>query len=102
MPAAEEQRTYLVECFWPGVDERQHAAAVERAHAAAVDLRREGAQVEFLGSILVQPDETVFCLFAGRDADVRTASERAALPFERVLEARVAQAATDLVGYGGP
>jgi hypothetical protein len=87
MLGAEETRTYLVECYWPGVDERKVATAVGRAQAAALQLRRQGNEIEFLGSILVHADETVFCLFSGREADVRVASERAGVTFHRVLEA---------------
>jgi thioesterase domain-containing protein len=87
MATAEEPTTYLVECFWPGIDERQHAAAANRAQAAALQLRREGEEIEFLGSILIPGDETVFCFFKGREPDVRGASERAGLPFERLLAA---------------
>jgi hypothetical protein len=83
----DEPRTYLVECFWPGIDEPEHASAADRARAAAVQLRREGDEIEFLGSVLVPADETVFCFFKGREADVRGASERAGLPFERLLTA---------------
>ena len=79
-------RTYLVECYWPAVTEREHAAAAGRARTAAEDARREGDQLEFLGSILIPAEETVFCLFAGREEDVRAASQRAGLPFERILE----------------
>src|SRR5215204_5393189 len=99
MLVADEPRTYLVECFWPGIDERQHAAAADRAQASALQLRREGEEIEFLGSILIPGDETVFCFFKGREPGVWGASERAALPFERVLEARITQATADLVGY---
>jgi hypothetical protein len=87
MLVAEEPRTYLVECFWPGVDEQQHASAAGRARAAALQLRRQGEEIEFLGSILIPGDETVFCFFKGREPDVRGASERAGLPFDRLLAA---------------
>jgi hypothetical protein len=33
----------------------------------------------------VPADETVFCLFDGLEDDVRTVSEHAGVPFERVL-----------------
>jgi hypothetical protein len=37
-----------------------------------------------------------FCLFDGREADVRAASERSGMPFERVLESvRLAATAAD-------
>jgi hypothetical protein len=75
--------TYLVECYWPSVTESAHAAAAERARAAADETT--GA-VQFLGSILIPSEETVFCLFSGRREDVRAASARAELPFERILK----------------
>jgi Protein of unknown function (DUF4242) len=86
MSNSERSRSYLVECYWPGVSEDKLAAAAWRAHEAALALRRHGGDVDYLGSILVPADETVFCLFEGREADVRAASERAGVPFDRVLE----------------
>ena len=86
MSGGDRRKNYLVECYWPGVSEQKLADAVARAHAAASQLRREGGDVEFLSSILVPADETVFCLFAGCEADVTATSERAEIPFERVLE----------------
>ena len=86
MSAGDSSRAYLVECYWPGVNEEKLATAARRAHEAAVELGTSGRDVEFLGSILVPADETVFCLFEGAEADVRAASEQAGMPFERVLE----------------
>jgi Protein of unknown function (DUF4242) len=79
-------RSYLVECYWPGVSAEKFASTAKRVQAAASTLRREGRDVVFLGSILVPADESVFCLFDGVEADVRAASERGGIPFERVLE----------------
>ncbi len=79
-------KSYLVECYWPGISAEQLAAAARRAQQAAVDLRRQGRALRFLGSILVPADEIVFCLFDGAEADVRTVSEQAGVPYERVLE----------------
>jgi hypothetical protein len=78
--------SYLVECYWPGINAETHAGAASRARAAVSELGREGRHLRFVGSILVPLDETVFCLFDGSEADVRAASERAGVPFERVLE----------------
>jgi hypothetical protein len=86
MLVADEPRTYLVECYWPGVDERKVASAVARAQSAALQLRREGNEIEFLGSILIHADETVFLLFRGAEEHVRAASVRSDILFERVLE----------------
>jgi hypothetical protein len=82
----ELRRSYLVECYWPGVCEQALREGARRARQAALELRRQGRNVVFLRSILIPIDETVFCLWGGSEADVRTASERAGMPFERVLE----------------
>ena len=86
MSPGEPTRSYLVESYWPGVSEDALAVAVSRANEAASQLRRKGSDVRFVGSILVPADETVFCLFEGSEPDVRAVSERAGVPFERVLE----------------
>jgi hypothetical protein len=70
-------RTYLVECYWPGVD-------TDAVHAA---LARAGAErdVHCVESILVPEDEIVLCVFEGPSAAaVRDASLRSGLPSERV------------------
>jgi hypothetical protein len=85
MSTGDRSSGYLVECYWPGVGEEVLAAAVERAREAAAELRRQGGEVDLFTSILVPADETVFCLFEGVEADVRAVSERAGVPFERVL-----------------
>jgi len=81
-----EHRSYLVECYWPGVNEEQLAALAGRAEQAARELRARGRELRFLGSILVPTDETVFCFFEGDERDVRAVSKQAGVPFERVLE----------------
>jgi len=83
-----ERRLYLVECYWPGVTEQKLTEAAARARAAAGELRRHGRELQFLCSILVLADETVFCFFDGAEEDVRTASLQAGVRFERVLESR--------------
>jgi hypothetical protein len=78
--------SYLAECYWPGVSDDALAETVARADAAALELRRQGRNVDLRGTILVRSDETVFCLFEGHEADVRAAGELAGVTFERVLE----------------
>jgi hypothetical protein len=80
------QASYLVECYWPGVSAVELAAVAGRAQEAARELRRQGRELRFLSSILIPSDETIFCFFEGDEADVRLASERAGVPYERVLE----------------
>jgi hypothetical protein len=78
---------YLVECYSPGVRRDDVEAAAARADAACERLRAEGRFVEYEGAILVPGDEVVLHLFTSdSEASVRQASERAALPFERILE----------------
>jgi Protein of unknown function (DUF4242) len=76
-------RTYLVECFWPGVSEELLADTTARATTAesAVD------EVSCLETILVPHDEIVFCVFAGPSAErVGDVARHAGLPVERVCE----------------
>ena len=79
---------YLAECYWPGVREQTLADALARAEDAVAELRRRGRDVDLRGTILVGSDETVFCLFAGDEADVRAAGELAGVTFERILATR--------------
>jgi hypothetical protein len=86
MSGTGERRSYLVECYWPGVGERKLGEALRRMRAAMADVRRQGRQVDLVGTILVPTDETVFCVFDGLEEDVRSVSTQAGVPFERVLE----------------
>jgi hypothetical protein len=79
-------KTYLVECFWPGVTPERLIAVAQRAHASAAALRQQGREVLLLGSILVLTDETVFCMFEGAESDVKTVADQAGIRYERVLE----------------
>ena len=84
---AGQARTYLVECYAPGIDRTAVESAGERALAASAELRDEGCGVEYVGALLVPADEAVFYVFASECASaVREASARAAVPFERVVE----------------
>jgi hypothetical protein len=75
----ERMTRQLVECYWPGMSEQKLLSLARRARSAASDVRLEGSEVDFVTSILVRADETVFCLFDGGESDVRTASQRAGL-----------------------
>jgi hypothetical protein len=76
-------RTYLVECYWPGISEAQLANAVAPLAVEAGD----GKHVQWLDSILIPVDETVLCVFRGATAaaidHVCTAT---GLPAERIVE----------------
>ena len=76
-------RTYLVECYWPGVSETRLADAIAR-----LAVEPDGSErVRWLDSILIPADETVLCLCRGATAAaIRGAADQARLPAERVVE----------------
>jgi hypothetical protein len=78
--------SYVAECFWPGVTELDLGALDRRATASAEAASRAGEPVRYLGSILMRVDEVVLCRFAGDAAAVRLVAERAAIPFDRIVE----------------
>jgi hypothetical protein len=76
-------RWHVAECLLPGL-------SLATAEALGRRVRQEiagppGSQVSYLGSLLMPEDEVLLCLFAGPEAEVRAVSERAGLPFERIL-----------------
>ncbi len=85
--SASLSRTYLLECYKPGLERAEVESVIDRALAAAANLREEGRKVEYVGAILVPEDEVVFHVFAAESADtVREASVRASVEYERVVE----------------
>jgi hypothetical protein len=81
-----DETSYVVECFWPGVTELDLGALDRRASASAEEASRAGQPVRYLGSILMLMDEVVLCRFEGGAAAVRLVAERAAIPFDRIVE----------------
>jgi hypothetical protein len=80
-------RTYLLECYKPGLERAEVESATDRAFAATAKLRDEGRRVEYLGAILVPEDEVVFHVFASEsEAVVREAGARSSVQYERVVE----------------
>ncbi len=69
-----------------GVEDADLRALDQRAAAAADDLATSGERVRYLGSMLMRADEVVLCRFEGTEGAVRSAAERAGIPFERILE----------------
>lgn len=77
---------YTARCYWPGVSERQLEHAAARAVLEAATVSQTGSAIADLGSILFEDDELVLCLFdAGSRFAVRTTTERAGIPCERVM-----------------
>jgi hypothetical protein len=79
-------RSFIAECFWPGVTEAEVGALDARALASAGELTEADEPVRYLGSILMREDEVVLCQFEGAADAVRRAAEQAEIPFERIVE----------------
>ena len=96
MPAPEQQRTFLVECSAPDIARIDVEAVGRRAAAAAAQLRGEGHHIEYVRALFVPGDDAVFHVFSADAIDtVREAGERAAIPFERVVESVAVEAEAD-------
>jgi len=76
--------SYLAECYWPDVADADIAALEARIVASL------GDGVRYVGSLLIREDEVVLFQFEGPADEIRAAAERARVPFERLLEATVA------------
>src|SRR5258708_37116313 len=74
----------VAECLLPGVTPAITRALGERVRTELAR-SRSPSPVSFIGSLLMPDDEVVMCLFAGPIAEVRAISERARLPFDRIL-----------------
>ena len=80
---------YLAERYEPGATRERVEADAAKLAAAADRLRADGHLIEFLGSTFMPTDEGVFSRFASVSEElVALAHERAAVPFERIVEAR--------------
>ena len=77
-----DEGCHLAECLVPGMTT---AFAELLGDQVRTELARSRSPVSFLGSLLIPDDEVLLCLFAGPLTEVRALSERAGLPFERVL-----------------
>lgn len=78
---AHETNWQVAECLLPGLTT---AVAAELADRIRAELAL-ASPVSYLGSLLMPDDEVLLCLFTGPAADVRAISERAGLPFERIV-----------------
>jgi Nickel responsive protein SCO4226-like len=81
----DREKSFVVECFWPGVREADLEALDRRVRDVTAELARL-APIRYLGSILMREDEVVFCQFEGKAENVREVAERARIPFERIVE----------------
>ena len=74
---------HVAECLLPGMSRATAEALGRRVRQELAGL--PDRRVTFLGSLLMPEDEVLLCLFAGPEAEVREVSERAGVPFERIL-----------------
>ncbi|HEY7936215.1 MAG TPA: hypothetical protein VID26_03710 [Candidatus Limnocylindrales bacterium] len=89
-------RTFMVECYAPGIQAIDVAADGDRAQAAAEAMRRDGRRIEYVRGLLIPLDEVVFHLFRAQDAGlVREAVSRAAVTCERIVESIVVETGSD-------
>ena len=78
-----QQGWQVAECLLPGLTV---PAAEELAQRVAAELTsRPRSGVRFLGCLLMPGDEVLLCVFSGPQTDIHAVSERAGLPFERIL-----------------
>jgi hypothetical protein len=81
-------QTFLVERYWPDVTSEVLAAALERGRRVQLEMASEGRYVSHLRTTLISGDEAVFSLFEATSAeDVAELNRRAAIPFDRIVEA---------------
>jgi hypothetical protein len=77
---------YVAECFWSGVREDDLRDLDRRIEDCVAELSAQGESVRYVGSMLIVDDEVVLCLFEGPIATVRHVTERARVPFGRILQ----------------
>ena len=76
---------FVVERYWPGVSGADLAPLGEVLRRTADEA---GAEVRYLGSVLLVDDNVVQCRFEGVDADaVRRLNDAAGVRYDRVLQA---------------
>ena len=85
----ESDPTFLVERYWPGVDESLLRDALPRLDLAALEMAEEGMPVSHVGSLLVPEDQVVFSVIrAPSEEQVREVNDRAHLPVDRISTVR--------------
>ena len=84
------QTVFLVERYLPGLTEDAVTALTTRLVTATRELRGSGAPASWLGTTVLLPEETTFCVFSAPSEDaVRALNALASAPYERVVEALI-------------
>jgi hypothetical protein len=80
--------TFVVECYWPGIDESQVRDILTRVTHPRPGTAASRRAVHSLGCILVPSDGLALFLFEGPSATlVDEESAWAQVPFDRIVEA---------------
>jgi hypothetical protein len=88
LDAGPESRTFLVERYWPDIDEARARALAASLERTARAMAAEGIAVEHVGSILMPRDQVVFSLIAATDeASARQLTARVGAPADRIAVA---------------
>jgi hypothetical protein len=88
LDAPPESRTFLVERYWPDIDEARARALAASLERTARAMTAEGITVEHVGSILMPLDQVVFSLIAATDeASARQLTARVGAPADRIAVA---------------
>jgi Protein of unknown function (DUF4242) len=76
---------FLVERYWPGVDEEVLGSALPRLELSARAMTAEGHEVHHVGSFLMPADQVVISVIsADSEAVVREVNQRAGMPVDRI------------------
>lgn len=86
-PGRHELSLFLAERYLPAGSPEVALADVGRARKASDELAQEGAVAHHLNSTFVPSDEVCFALFrAQSEQEVSRLIERAAIPYDRIVE----------------
>jgi hypothetical protein len=84
------EMVYLIERYWPGVNEALLRSALPRLELIASAMTSEGVPVQHVGTLFMSADQVVFSVIrASSEASVRELNERAQLPVDRIAEVTV-------------
>jgi Protein of unknown function (DUF4242) len=82
-----DKPAFLVERYWPGVDEEVLRAALPRLELSARAMTAEGHEVRHVGSFLMPVDQVVISVISAEsETIVREVNERAAMPVDRIAK----------------
>jgi Protein of unknown function (DUF4242) len=80
-------KTYVAECFWPGVTRADLSTLHARAARAAGGSSESELGARYRGWMLMPDDEVVFCFFDAVSAGAASVAARAAgIPYARIVE----------------